>query len=276
MPLTPSLERIGPICRRVEDAALILAVINGVDPTSAASIDMGFSYDANIDIRALKVGYSPSWFEEVGFALGTSSKPRAAGATPSPYSVAASAAHHQALDALRALGVQLVPLDLPSLQYSVLLHIVYVEAAAVFQDLTLTHGDEGLLPSNPWRNGWSQAHMLSAVDYLQIERFRRHVMNEMAVVFSRVDAVFGPTYGSFDLFLAMNLTGQPGVSLRAGFAQSPTRTLAPAPIDPKGPTHTITQNVAFHGRLFEDGKILALARALEAKLDVWRQRPPVD
>lgn len=275
MPLTPSLERIGPICRRVEDAALVLAVINGADPTSAASIDMGFSYDANIDIRKLKVGYSPGWFEEVGFATGTSSKPRGSGAAVSPGSAPASAAHHHALDALRTLGVQLVPLDIPALPYQVMIGNLYVEAAAVFEDLTLTHGDEGLLPGNGWSNGWRQAHLFSAVDYLQNERFRRQVMREMATVFGRVDALFGPTYGSFDLFLTMNFTGHPGVTLRAGFAKSPTRTLAPAPTDPKGPAHTITQNVAFHGRLFEEGKILALARALEAKLDVWRERPPV-
>ena len=64
MPLTPSLERIGPLCRSVEDAALVLAAINGYDPSSASSIDFGFTYDASLDLRKLRVGYSPEWFEQ--------------------------------------------------------------------------------------------------------------------------------------------------------------------------------------------------------------------
>src|SRR3546814_5050513 len=67
MPLTPSLERIGPICRQIEDAAQVLAVINGPDPTSIGSVDFGFAYDAGIDLRKIKVGYSPAWFGSVDF-----------------------------------------------------------------------------------------------------------------------------------------------------------------------------------------------------------------
>jgi Asp-tRNA(Asn)/Glu-tRNA(Gln) amidotransferase A subunit family amidase len=262
MPLTPSLDRIGPLCRRVEDAALVLAAINGPDPTSARSIDMGFSYDGAAPVRGLTVGYSPKWFEQVGFGPGAS--------------VPASEAHHRALEALRETGVKLVEVALPPLPYSALIRNLMVEAAAVFEELTLSGRDE-LLPtsgSGGWPNDWRQARLMSAVDYLQLERFRRQVMLEMHKIFERVDAVFGPTYGSFDLVLVTNYTGHPGLTLRAGLVESPTREFV-VPSNPAGPKHTVTNNVAFHGRLYREGTILALGRALERKLGVWHHRPPV-
>ena len=262
MPLTPSLERIGPLCRAVEDAALVLAAINGFDPSSAASIDLGFEYDGGLDIRRLKVGYSPKWFEQVGFGPGAS--------------MPAGKAHLNALEVLKGLGVGLVEVELPPFPYGILLQNLYVESAAVFEELTLSGQDDRIKAQldYSWPNHWREARLMSAVDYLQMERFRRRVMEAMDDLFNKVDALFLPTYGSFDLFLVTNFTGHPGLTLRAGLDQSPTRAISPVPIDLNGPKKTITQNVAFHGRLFEEGKILALGRALEAKLNVWHHRPP--
>jgi Asp-tRNA(Asn)/Glu-tRNA(Gln) amidotransferase A subunit family amidase len=120
--------------------------------------------------------------------------------------------------------------------------------------------------------------LLSAVDYLQKERFRRQVMQHMNELFRTVDVVFGPTYGSYNLFMTTNFTGHPGVTLRAGFVESPSRSDPEdyfGPADPKGIMHTVTRNVAFHGRLFGEGAMLALARALESALAVWQRRPPI-
>jgi Asp-tRNA(Asn)/Glu-tRNA(Gln) amidotransferase A subunit family amidase len=265
MPLTPSLERIGPLCRSVEDAALVLAAINGYDPSSASSIDKGFNYDPSIDLRKLRVGYSPKWFQQISFdAKGT--------ATVSP-------AEQSALKALGSLGVTLVPVDLPDLPYAILLENLFVEAGSVFEELTLTGRDSELINKEGWPEGWRKARLLSAIDYVQIERFRRQIMQRMSELFESVDVVFGPTYGSFDLFMIMNFTGQPGVTLRAGFAESPTRSMDVdqffAPADPHSVPHTITRNVAFHGRLFEDGKMLALAHALERALGVYKRHPMI-
>jgi len=263
MPLTPSLDRIGPLTRTVEDAAIVLATLNGPDRTSATSIDMGFAYNGRLDVTKLKVGYSPKWFERVGFGPALS--------------VPASKAHRDALDALRGLGVQMVEVELPDRPYSALIQNLYVEAAAIFEEFTLAGRDDLLPPETPssWPDSWRQIRLLSAVDYLQTERLRRQIMVDMHHLFSQVDALFSPTYGNFDLVVTTNFTGHPGISFRAGLSSSPTRALGPGPVDPNGSPHTITQNVAFHGRLFEEGKILALARALEAKLGVWHHRPPV-
>ena len=265
MPLTPSLERIGPLCRGVEDAAIVLASINGFDPSSASSIDAGFAYDAATNLRTLRVGYSPKWFGQVGFE--------------DQQTAQAATAELQALQALRDLGVTLVPIELPDLPYTTLLDNLFVEAAAVFEELTLNGQDALLVNKEGWPLNWRKARLLSAVDYLQIERFRRQVMQQMHALFETVDVVFGPTYGSFDLFLIMNYTGQPGVTLRAGFAASPSRSMVVenffSPADAHGPTHLITRNVTFHGRLFEEGKMLAVARALESRLGVWQRPPPI-
>jgi len=92
------------------------------------------------------------------------------------------------------------------------------------------------------------------------------------------DVLFGPTYGSYDLFMIANFTGQPGLALRAGFVESPSRSADDnyfGPADPHAPADTVTRNVAFHGRLFEEGTMLALAGALESKLSVWQRHPPI-
>jgi Asp-tRNA(Asn)/Glu-tRNA(Gln) amidotransferase A subunit family amidase len=265
MPLTPSLERIGPLCRRVEDAALVLAAINGYDPTSVSSIDTGFMYDASLDLATLRVGYSPDWFKQIGDSNSDW------GAVP------VTAAEHNALKALQDLGVKLVQVQLPDLPYGALEDILDVESAAVFEELTLSGDDAKLIVQSQARS-WRQARFLSAIDYLQKERFRRQVMQHMQEIYTEVDVVFGPTYGSYNLFMVNNFTGHPGLTLRAGFVETPSRSSDASflgPADPNGALHTVTRNVTFHGRLFQEGRMLALAHALETQLGVWQRRPPI-
>ncbi|MDB5584929.1 MAG: Amidase [Bradyrhizobium sp.] len=267
MPLTPSLERIGPICRQVEDAALILAVINGADLTSIGSVDFGFAYDAGIDLNTIKVGYSPAWFSSVGFSGRGRASDDVGGQVP------ASPGHLAGLEAMRTSGVELVEMHLPDLPFASLLQSLYVESAAVFEELTLSGQDARLIP--PWPDLWRQARFLSAVDYYQIERFRRQVMVAMDELFAQVDMLFAPTYGSFDLLMVTNFTGHPGLTFRSGFSDIATRDIGSTPIDPQGPKHRVTSNVSLHGRLYEEGKILAVAHALEKRLDVWHVQPPI-
>ena len=185
-------------------------------------------------------------------------------------------AEQATLEDLRALGVKLVPVELPDLPYASLLDILDVESGAVFEELSLSGRDaELIVQSQP--QSWREARLLSAVDYLQKERFRRQVMQQTHELFKTVDVVFGPTYGSFDVVMLTNFTGHPGMTLRAGFVESPSRSSPDnyfGPANPQGPVHTVTRNVAFHGRLFEEGPMLALARALESRLGVWQRQPP--
>jgi Asp-tRNA(Asn)/Glu-tRNA(Gln) amidotransferase A subunit family amidase len=266
MPLTPSLTRIGPITRSVEDAALVLAAINGLDAGLPDSIGMEFDYDASLDVSKLTVGYSPRWYETIGFSP--------------PQPVPVSPAQKRVLEELRALGVRLVEVELPKLPILAMFPMLFVETAAVFEDLTLEDKDEELNAGEAgdgWPSLWRQARLYSAVDYVQADRVRRLLMQGMDRLFSEVDILCGPLYGeSIELVAATNFTGHPGLTFRVGYTESPTRAILGTVPDPAGPRSRVTQNIAMHGRLFEEGKMLALARVLESRFDVWRGRPPVD
>jgi len=167
---------------------------------------------------------------------------------------------------------------LPALPYDSLTYLLQVEAAAVFEELSLSNLTDQLCNSQGyfgWPHAWRSARLISAVDYVQLDRFRRQVMYVMDKLLSEVDALVCPTYGSYQLLRITNFTGHPGVTVRVGFHESPTRDILFS-TQTASPQFTIPQNVAIHGRLFGEGTILAIAQALEARLDVWRQRPPVD
>jgi Asp-tRNA(Asn)/Glu-tRNA(Gln) amidotransferase A subunit family amidase len=249
--LSPTLGRIGPLCRRVEDTVLVLAAIHGPDPSSVTSVDVGFAYDANIDIQKLKLGYANP----------------AGGRLPTP-------PQRQAFEVLRELGAKLVEVKLPDLPYRVM-NGKFVESAAVFEDMITEHDERDFIPDSAWPSAWRQAHFFSAVTDRQVQRLRRLVMQEMHKIFTDVDILLDAPYGSNELGFIMNFTGQPGLSLRVGVIQSASRGMAEAGAASGGPLHTITQNLTFHGRLYEEGTLLALGRALEARMSIWKARPPV-
>jgi len=253
MALCWSLDKIGPICRTVEDTALVLGAINGFDQDDPSGQRMGFAYDGALDVSAMTVGYVPAWLD------------------------AGDEIDRAAFEALKGLGVQLKEFTPPGLDFSSLGQIVVVEAAAAFADLTLEDIDDTLVWQEPraWPNTFRQARFLSAVDYVQIDRLRRRLMQAMADAFDGFDAVFGPHYAG-GMLLATNCTGHPQLALRAGYRQSPTRTgYGNAADGETGPTFRIPRGVSLWGDLFQEGKIIALGKALETALGVARDRPPL-
>ncbi|MBC7140611.1 MAG: amidase, partial [Rhodobacteraceae bacterium] len=155
MSLCWSLDTIGPICRYVEDTALVLAVINGADPADRSSIQAPFSFDAGRDLSGLKIGYLPEAFGE--------------GATE---------IDHAALAAVCELGLDVVEASLPDLPYGALMNTLYAEAAAAFEHLTLEGLDDTLTwqDEGAWPNTFRKARFLSAVDHVQLDRLRYLVM----------------------------------------------------------------------------------------------------
>ncbi len=164
MPLCWSLDKIGPIGRTVEDTALVLSVLNQPDPQDAFQIVAPFGYASDASVEGLRVGYYPEDF-----------------ALPE-----AQALDHQALEAVRALGLELVPLTRRILPYRSLLGLLHAEAAAAFEELTLSDRDDMLTwqDKEAWPNGFRKARFLSAVDHVQLDRLRRLVMTEMDAVFA--------------------------------------------------------------------------------------------
>jgi len=252
MALCWSLDKVGAICRRVEDTAAVLSAINGYDADDPGSARFGFSYDGRADIRQMTVGYVPEWFEK------------------------GDDADRRALEKVKSLGVTLKEFPWPTLDFSPLDWIVIVESAAAFSELTLTGRDDELAWQEPqaWPNTWRTTRFHPAVDYVQVDRLRRRLMVEMSAAFKGFDALIGPHYAGGAL-LATNATGHPQLALRAGFAQTVNRDLEDNGTPANGAeTFRTPRGVSLWGNLFEEGKIIALGRALEEALGVANDRPP--
>lgn len=252
MALCWSLDKVGAICRRVEDTAAVLSAINGYDADDPGSARFGFAYDGRADIKQMTVGYVPEWFEK------------------------GDDADRRALEALKFLGVTLKEFSRPTLDFSPLDWIVIVESAAAFSELTLTDRDDELTWQEPeaWPNTWRTSRFHPAVDYVQVDRLRRRLMIEMAGAFKGFDALIGPHYAGGAL-LATNATGHPQLALRAGYAQTINRDRSEREGAASGAeTFKTPRGVSLWGNLFEEGKIIALGRALEEALGVSADRPP--
>ena len=259
MALCNSLDKVGPMCRSVEDCALVLAAINGADMADRSSIAAPFVFDAAAPIAGLKVGYLPEAFAE--------------GATP---------VDHAALAAVRRLGVDVVAVSLPDLPYGALMNTLYAEAAASFEDLTLSNLDDTLTwqDEGAWPNTMRKARFLSAVDHVQLDRLRYLVMQALDGLFQQVDVLVGP-FMTGPMLIASNYTGHPCLHLRAGFEQLGTRSpaslgsgkLTTGQADAAGKTFRVPQGFSIWGRLFDEGTVLNLGLALERELGVAAERP---
>ena len=259
MALCWSLDKVGPICRSVEDTAMVLAAINGGDLNDRGSIEAPFHFDAEAGIAGMRVGYLAAAFGD--------------GATE---------IDHAALAAARRLGIEVVEVSLPELPYEALMNIVYAEAAAAFEELTLSDLDDTLTwqDDGAWPNTFRKARFLSAVDHVQLDRLRYQVMQALDGLFGEVDALIGP-FMTGPMLVASNFTGHPCLHLRAGFSEQGTRGLASlgdgklttGDEDKSGRTFTVPQGISLWGRLFEEGPILNLGMALERELAVATRRP---
>jgi Asp-tRNA(Asn)/Glu-tRNA(Gln) amidotransferase A subunit family amidase len=201
MALCWSLDKVWPICRGVEDTAMMLVALNGGDRTDRSSIDAPFNFDAEAPIQGLRLGYLPEAFGE-----------------------GATAVDHAALEAARSLGLDVVEVSLPDLPYGALMNVLYAEAAAAFEDPTLDGLDETLTwqDEGAWPNTFRKARFLSAVDHVQLDRLRDQVMLVVDGLFQQVDAVIGP-FMTGHMLVATNFTGHPCLHLSAGFLDLATR-----------------------------------------------------
>jgi Asp-tRNA(Asn)/Glu-tRNA(Gln) amidotransferase A subunit family amidase len=261
MALSWSLDKIGPICRSVEDTALVAHAINGFDEADPCSIGMPFGYDAAAPIAGLRLGYFPKDLELEE----------------------ADPLDRDAIEAARRIGLKLVPLERPDLPYEALMSLLYAEAAAAFEELTLGNRDDELTwqEAKAWPNKFRKARFLSAVDHMQLDRLRRLVMQNMDEAFKGVDAMIGPCLAG-PMLTITNFTGHPALVMRSGFRQSETRgslSLERARVEPgktvEGPKFTVPHALCLYGRLFDEGTILRIGRALERELGVADRRPPL-
>jgi Asp-tRNA(Asn)/Glu-tRNA(Gln) amidotransferase A subunit family amidase len=258
MTLCWSLDKIGPMTRSVEDAMQVLQVISGPDAGDVASVPSKVDFDAGASVENLRVGYFPAWMQEAP----------------------ATSVDRDALDAVKKLGMVPVEVALPDWPYGSLSLILFAEAAAAFEELGLNGGVDQLRVQTPdaWPNIFREARFLSAVDFVQADRFRRKVANEMARIFSQVDLLLVPSLRD-EMLTITNFTGHPSLTVRAGFVEvSRARSdWAPDPRMPLpsfSPPRRVPHGVTLIGRLFDEGTLASAGLALERSFGVANQRPP--
>jgi len=258
MTLCWSLDKLGPMTRTVEDALLVLQAISGPDGGDFSSVPNHLDFDSTADIKGLRVGYFSAWMKEAP----------------------ATDVDRAALDLLPKLGLVPVEVSLPNWPYDSLNLILFAEGAAAFEELTLNHGLDQLKVQTPdaWPNLFRQSRFLSAVDYVQTDRFRRKVAAEMARIFSEVDLLLVPSLRD-EMLVISNNTGHPSLTLRAGFVHvSEARSdWAPDPKNPLpkfSPPRRVPHGITLIGRLFEEGTLGRVGIALERAFAVTAERPP--
>ena len=257
MTLCWSLDKLGPMTRGVEDAMLVLQAITGPDAGDVSSVPSHLEFDATASVKGLRVGYFPAWMKE------------------NP----ATDVERAALETVETLGMVATEVTLPDWPYDSLMPCSSAEAAAAFEELTLGGGANALRVQVPdaWPNLFREARFLSAVDFVQADRFRRRVATEMVRVFSQVDLLLVPSLRDEMLTLS-NFTGHPSLTLRAGFVNvSEARSdWAPDPKHPLpkfSPPRRVPHGVTLLGRLFDEGTIARAGIALERAFGVAEERP---
>ena len=257
MTLCWSLDKLGPMARSVEDTMLVLEAISGPDRGDLDSVPSKLAYDAEASVAGLRVGYFPAWMKE------------------SP----ATDVDRAALETVKRLGMTPVEVSIPDWPYDSLNLILFAEAGAAFEELTLSGKLDELKVQVPdaWPNVFRQSRFLSAVDFVQTDRLRRKVALEMARVFSGVDLLLVPSLRD-EILVITNATGHPSLTLRAGFVEvSEARSdWAPDPQHPLpkfSPPRRVPHGVTLIGRLFDEGTIAQVGVAMERSFGVAGERP---
>ncbi|HEX4808377.1 MAG TPA: amidase [Bryobacteraceae bacterium] len=258
MTLCWSLDKLGPMARGVEDTLLVLNAISGPDPGDLSCVPSRLDFDSSASVKRLRVGYFPPWMKE------------------SP----ATDVDRAALETVRKLGMVPVEVSIPDWPYDSLDIILFSEGAAAFEELTLSGEVDQLKAQVPdaWPNLFRESRFLSAVDFVQADRLRRKVAQEMARVFSQVDLLLVPSLRD-EMLTITNFTGQPSLTLRAGFTKvSEARSdWAPDPHNPLpkfSPPRRVPHGVTLIARLFDEGTLGLAGIALEREFALSGERPP--
>jgi Asp-tRNA(Asn)/Glu-tRNA(Gln) amidotransferase A subunit family amidase len=255
MTLSWTCDKLGVMARGVEDTLMVLQLITACDPRDTGSVPMPSSAPRQKPLGAIRVGYVEKWTAE------------------------ASDVDRHALDTVKKLGMQAVPVTLPDLPYDSLNVILMAEAGAAFEAETLEGRVDQLAMQVPdaWPNTFRQARFLSAVDLVQADRLRRRVAVEMAKIFEHIDLLLVPSLRDEPMVI-FNFTGHPSLTLRAGFVEVSEERSDWAP-DPKhpyrkfSPPRRVPHGVTLVGPLFGELLLTHAGSALERELRVASERP---
>jgi Asp-tRNA(Asn)/Glu-tRNA(Gln) amidotransferase A subunit family amidase len=251
MALSWTMDKLGPICRSVEDCALVLDAIHGPDGKDTSAIAASFNWSASLKPKTLRVGYVKAAFDLP--VTDPKDEKRTLHATKK--------FDDAALGVLGALGINLIPVELPDLPYDAMRIILTAEAAAAFDELTRSDRDKEMVQQGrfDWPNTFRTARFIPAVDYVNANRVRSSAIRAWDELMQKVDVIVTPT-GAVGLtqLVATNLTGHPAVILPNGFRDDGT------PV-----------SLTFLGGLFEEAKLLAVAKAYQEATKFHLARPTI-
>jgi len=242
MALAWSMDKLGPMCRSVEDCALVLQAIAGPDGLDASAAPVPFAWRPGQSVAGRRVGYVESAFER--------------GPTESP----TRTFDLTALEVLRSLDVELVPVELPDFPYEEMTIILNAEAAAAFDELTRGDADDSMVRQerNAWPNVFRAARTIPAVEYINANRIRTLAMRAWDTLLDGLDALVTPTNAPGQL-TASNLTGHPAVILPNGFLSDGT------PV-----------SLTFLGGLFREQELLTIADAYQRATGFHLRHPNLE
>lgn len=240
MTLAWTQDTVGPLCRSAEDCALVFDAIYGPDGRDNSVTDVPFGWDATADVRKLRVGFLRSAFT--------------AQSGETPRQSATRRNNEESLNVIRGMGLQVVPFDLPEVEIAAIDFIRWAETAAAFDERTRS----GLLreietgPEQSTRPADIRAgRFISAVDYIQANRYRMRVMEQMNTAMGDLDLFLGAEG------LLTNRLGYPILSVPNGFFEgSPTA-------------------LPLTGKLFGEPELLLLAHAFQSRTDHHVKHPPL-
>jgi len=277
MALSWSMDKLGPMCHTVEDAALVMQAIHGPDGKDASVRPAAFHYSGKVDLAKLRVGFLESAFAEpVLRATGNDdAAARQRAFERQRYDHRFDTA---ALEALRGMGIKLIPVKLPDFPYGSVTPVLEVEAAAAFDEFLRDGRDTkmNVQTDGDWPNVFHIARMYSGVDYVQAMRARALLIAKMAEMFRDVDVIATPTGGSAQL-TATNLSGHPAVivpnGIRGNDAPTPTDTTDGGRANTGGPGTPVS--FTFLGNLYDDARLLAFAKLYQEKTGFHKLHPAI-
>lgn len=228
MALSYSLDKVGPICRSANDAAIVFHYLHGTDGKDLAAVNMPFNYNANRSIKGMKIAYAKNYFDKIKDT---------------------SRSEWKVLADLKKQGVQLIPVDFPDenvYTFNIMDVIIGAECAAQFDELTRKNIDDQLTrqTKNDWPNQFRASRFIPAVEYINAQRHRYTLMQKVDAVISQYDAIICPSRGGGNQSAITNLTGHPVVCIPTG-------------LDAKNKLPT---GISFVGKLYDEGTLLRLAQ----------------
>lgn len=257
MALVWSMDKIGPMCRSVEDCALVFSAIYGPDGHDMSISPQPFTWNPALNPRKLRVGYIASAFQSA--KVGESDSDDVLEAL-TPMEIANRNNSENVLAVMREQEFDLIPLELPDYDVQPLFMILLAEAAAAFDEITRTNSDDTMQwqEDQAWPNSFRAARFITAIEYIQGNRIRMKIMQEMAQIMQEIDVFVVPSFGG-NVLMITNMTGHPAVVVPNGFTDK----------------HTPT-SITFIGGLYKENETLAVAKAFQDATDYHLQYPSMN